>query len=337
MDIDSITSRQEKAIVSFLKVYAANRAKTARNGFSFLPKPTTLAFMATELDEIPGKKAAYHRMESALYILAENQHCPPSLAELARHCGLSEFHFQKMFKRWVGISPKRFSQYLSKEYIKTLLDEGIKPLDAGYQAGLSGPARLHDLFIHTEAISPAQYKARGQGMLIHYGFHESPFGNYLLAVTDKGICHLDFTDSSQQQTLFGLSEQWPCSDLHRNESMTEPVHQRLFGKMSEQPEQISVLLKGTNFQIQVWQALLRIPYGQLCSYETLAQLAGRPAATRACASAIARNSIAWLIPCHRVIKKIGESGQYRWGAERKKIILGFEAATHDKNNTLPDA
>ncbi len=283
--------------------------------------------MVTEPDKISAKKATYHKMEAALYILAESRHCPPSLAELASDCGLSEFHFQKMFKRWVGISPKRFSQYLSKEYIKTLLDNGVKPLEASYQAGLSGPARLHDLFIHTQAITPGQYKAKGQGLRIHYGFHESPFGDYLLALTDKGICHLEFTDSNPQQGLSGLHEQWPFSELQRNQSVTEPVHERLFGNMSKTTEPVSLLLKGTNFQIQVWQALLKIPYGQLCSYETLAQLAEKPAATRACASAIARNSIAWLIPCHRVIKKIGETGQYRWGAERKKIILGFEAST----------
>ena len=293
--------------------------------------------MATEPEKIPGKNATYDKIQSALYILAQNQHSPPSLAQLANDCGLSEFHFQKMFKRWVGISPKRFSQYLSKEYIKTLLDEGIKPLDASYQAGLSGPAHLHDLFIQTEAVSPAQYRAKGQGLRIHYGFHESPFGDYLLAVTDKGICHLEFTTTSRQQSLSELREQWPFSDPIRDEAKTESVHRRLFGNMSEKTGQISLLLKGTNFQIQVWQALLRIPYGQLCSYETLAEMTGKPAATRACASAIARNSIAWLIPCHRVIKKTGESGQYRWGAERKKIILGFEAAILGKNNTTFDA
>ncbi len=275
-------------------------------------------------------------MESALHILAQNQQRPPSLSELASACGLSEFHFQRIFKRWVGISPKRFSQYLSKEYIKTLLDEGVKPLDASYQAGLSGPGRLHDLFVHTEAISPAQYQAKGQGLNIYYGFHESPFGNYLLALTEKGICHLEFIETSEQQTLWALRTQWPLSDFDSNQSVTEPVHNKLFGKMSANPQQISLLLKGTNFQIQVWQALLRIPYGKLCSYESLAHLTGKPASTRACASAIARNSIAWLIPCHRVVRKIGESGQYRWGARRKKIIIGFEAATSGKNYNSTD-
>lgn len=336
MGVDSITSHPQKAIVSFLNFTASSPPKTARNGFSFGPKPISLHLMATDSDRTQCKQATYHKMESALHILAQNQHLPPTLSELASACGLSEFHFQRMFKRWVGISPKRFSQYLSKEYIKTLLDEGIKPLDASYQAGLSGPGRLHDLFVRTEAISPAQYKSKGRGLNIHYGFHESPFGDYLLAVTDKGICHLEFIENSQQQTLSALRIQWPLSVLHSNESLTRPVHNKLFGNMSANPQQISLLLKGTNFQIQVWQALLRIPYGKLCSYESLAHLAGKPASTRAGASAIARNSIAWLIPCHRVIRKTGEGGQYRWGARRKKIIIGFEAATCSQNNKFTD-
>ena len=273
---------------------------------------------------------SYQTMAVALNYLAENHHQQPTLRELATLSGLSESRFQRLFTCWVGISPKRFSQFLSKEYIKSLLDAGIKPLDACYQAGLSGPGRLHELFIHTEAISPTQYKALGKGITIHYGFHESPFGKYLLALTDKGICHLEFITAGMEESLNLLHDHWPDSTLIHNDEISKVVHEKLFVNVSGQREAISIFLKGTNFQIQVWQALLKIPYGKISTYAELASLAGNQAATRASASAIARNNIAWLIPCHRVVRKIGESGQYRWGADRKKIILAYEGATAHK-------
>jgi len=275
---------------------------------------------------------SYQTMAVALNYLAENHYQQPTLRELATLSGLSESHFQRLFTRWVGISPKRFSQFLSKDYIKSLLDVGIKPPDACYQAGLSGPGRLHELFIHAEAISPAQYKALGKGITIHYGFHASPFGKYLLALTDKGICHLEFITTEMDENLDSLRANWPDSTLIHDDQITKVAHEKLFDNVSGQREAISIFLKGTNFQIQVWQALLKIPYGRISTYEQLASLAGNKAATRASASAIARNNIAWLIPCHRVVRKIGESGQYRWGADRKKIILAYEGATTHKDS-----
>jgi AraC family transcriptional regulator, regulatory protein of adaptative response / methylated-DNA-[protein]-cysteine methyltransferase len=278
---------------------------------------------------------SYQTMAVALNYLADNHDNQPTLKELATLSGLSEFHFQKLFTRWVGISPKRFSQFLSKEYIKSLLDAGMKPMDACYQAGLSGPGRIHELFIHTEAISPAQYKALGKGITIHYGIHDSPFGKYLLGLTDKGICHLEFITTGMEESLNSLHANWPGSNLIQNDQITKTVHEKLFDSVTGKKEAISLLLKGTNFQIQVWQALLKIPYGRISTYEELASLAGNQSATRASASAIARNNIAWLIPCHRVVKKIGESGQYRWGADRKKIILAYEGATSQKDDSSP--
>ena len=275
----------------------------------------------------------YTIMEKALHILVARHDDPPSLQELANSCGLSEYHFQKQFSRWVGISPKRFSQYLSKEHVKSLLDQGLPPLEAGYQAGLSGPGRLHDLFINTEAMTPAQYRKQGQGLAINYGIHDSPFGPYLLAVTDRGICHLAFIVDGEPAAVAQLESLWPLSAISRNDDITQATHDKLFGAtpgaLHSNNRPISLLLKGTNFQIQVWQALLKIPYGRVSSYENLAFLAGKPAATRASASAIARNQIAWLIPCHRVVRKIGETGQYRWGKDRKQVILGYEAASLD--------
>jgi len=275
----------------------------------------------------PAESPAYATMEKALYLLADQHISPASLGELAAACGLSEFHFQKLFSRWVGISPKRFCQYLDKEYIKNLLDAGLTPLGACYQTGLSGPGRLHDLFITTEAVTPAQYHKQGCDLTIEYGIHQSPFGAYLVAVTSQGICHMAFITGSPDAAINQLQRLWPLSHLRREEGFTLKTHNRLFNGRPDGDRPVSILLKGTNFQIQVWLALLRIPYGQVTSYEQLAHLAGNPDATRACASAIAANQIAWLIPCHRVIRKLGETGQYRWGSTRKRLILGYEAAT----------
>lgn len=278
------------------------------------------------VDKDTSDNTIYQAMETALYTLAEHHDSPPSLKELAQTCGMSEFHFQKLFTRWVGISPKRFSQFLSKEYIKSLLDAGMKPLDACYQAGLSGPGRLHELFINTEAMSPSQYKNLGKGLHIRYGIHDSPFGRYLLAVTDKGICQMTFISDNQDYVLEELHNNWSLASLTDDKSFTQQFHDRIFGSAPGEYDPLTLILKGTNFQIQVWQALLKIPFGKIASYEDIAAFSGKPSATRACASAIARNNIAWLVPCHRVVRKIGESGQYRWGASRKKLILAYEGA-----------
>lgn len=269
----------------------------------------------------------YRTIEQALQYLAESRQAPPSLAELAGLAGLSEYHFQKLFTRWVGISPKRFSQFLSKEHLKALLDAGMKPLDACYQAGLSGPGRMHDLLVHTEAVTPAQYRTLGRELVIRYGFHDSPFGPYLLAITDRGICQLEFLPGDHDRLVGNLVERWPLSRIVRDQAGTQVIHERLFGAMAGDTRPLALLLKGTNFQIQVWQALLKIPFGSVTAYDEVASLAGRPQAVRACASAIARNNIGWLIPCHRVIRKIGDTGRYRWGDARKRIMLGYESAS----------
>jgi AraC family transcriptional regulator of adaptative response/methylated-DNA-[protein]-cysteine methyltransferase len=284
------------------------------------------------MSEVTAGNRTYQTIELALYCMAERYQSPPTLAELADQAGLSEYHFQKLFTQWAGISPKRFSQFLSKEYLKQLLGKGMKPLDACYQAGLSGPGRMHDLLVSTEAVTPAQYRSSGKDMVIYYGTHQSPFGPYLLAVTDRGICQLNFISGNifdnSQQLLTELKQQWSLSTVIEEPDMTSTIHNR-FGQPTASHRAVSLFLKGTNFQIQVWQALLKIPFGSVTAYEDVAKLTGRPEATRACASAIARNNIGWLIPCHRVIRKIGETGQYRWGGNRKKIMLGYEAAHLD--------
>lgn len=265
----------------------------------------------------------YLLVERAINYLLDHHTEQPDLAEIASHVGLSEFYFQRLFVEWVGISPKRFLQFLTREHMKTLLDRGYSTLDASYQVGLSGSGRSHELFVNTEAITPAQYKKLGKAMSIKYGFHASPFGEYLLAITDKGICHISFVDKSEAETEAVFKGEWQLAKLERNEKLTLDIHKQLFA--SDATQEIKLLLRGTQFQIQVWQALLSIPFGAVSNYEKLATAIGNSSATRATASAIAKNKIAYLIPCHRVIRKIGESGEFRWGKNRKKILLAYES------------
>ncbi|MDG2091269.1 MAG: methylated-DNA--[protein]-cysteine S-methyltransferase [Gammaproteobacteria bacterium] len=266
----------------------------------------------------------YLLIEAAINYLLEHHTEQPELAEIAAHAGLSEFYFQRLFVDWVGISPKRFLQFLTREHMKTLLDRGYSTMNSTYQVGLSGSGRSHELFVSTEAITPAQYKKLGKGLSIEYGFHSSPFGDYLLAITEKGICHISFVEHSEQETEATFKAEWCLATVNRNENITTESHQQLFSSNSAQ--KIKLLLRGTQFQIQVWQALLNIPFGTVSNYEKLAATIGKSAATRAAASAIAKNKIAYLIPCHRVIRKIGESGEFRWGKNRKKILLAYESA-----------
>jgi len=273
-----------------------------------------------------------HKTQQEHYLLVERaidylmaQHTKqPELAEIAEHIGLSEFYFQRLFVDWVGISPKRFLQFLTREHMKTLLDQGYSTLEATYQAGLSGNGRSYELFINTEAITPAQYRKLGKELTINYGFHDSPFGRYLLAVTDRGVCQISFIEHSEELTETAFKDDWLKADIRYKPQLTGEVHQQLFS--TDASQHIKLLLRGTPFQIQVWQALLSIPFGTVSNYEKLAGAIGNSAATRATASAIARNRIAFLIPCHRVIRKIGESGEFRWGKSRKKILLAYESA-----------
>lgn len=266
----------------------------------------------------------YHLVEKSINYLLENYSEQPDLRELAQHAGLSEFYFQRLFVDWVGISPKRFLQFLTREHMKVLLDRGYSTMDAAYQVGLSGSGRSHELFVKSEAITPSQYKKLGKNLEIYYGFHSSPFGEYLLAITHKGICHISFIEHSKEDTEACFKEEWLLANLRHSHERTIDSHKQLFSSDSSQA--ITLLLRGTPFQIQIWQALLSIPFGAVSNYEKIATAIGRRSATRATASAIAKNKIAYLIPCHRVIRKVGESGDFRWGKSRKKILLAYESA-----------
>lgn len=274
----------------------------------------------------------YTRVEKALVFLEGNFKRQPSLEEIAEAAGLSEFHFQRLFGRWVGISPKRFLQFLTKEYAKRLLEDSRDVLDVAYESGLSGPGRLHDLFVTCEAMTPGEYRLKGDGIRISYGFHPSPFGRFMLAQTDRGICALRFVrDDGEEGAARALRAAWPNADLARDQTATAEPAERIFHfPQVGASEPLHLFVKGTNFQIKVWEALLKIPLGKAVSYEDIAAFIGTPTAARAVGGAVGANPIPFLIPCHRVIRKLGEFGNYGEGPQRKKAILGWEAALHER-------
>jgi AraC family transcriptional regulator of adaptative response/methylated-DNA-[protein]-cysteine methyltransferase len=273
----------------------------------------------------------YERIERAIRFLQSHHHEQPALSEMARSVNLSEYHFQRLFARWVGISPKRFMQYLTKEQAKHLLTQSKDLLSVSHATGLSGPSRLHDLFVTCEAVTPGEYKQRGEGVEIRYGIHSSPFGECLVAKTDRGICNLMFVqDHERDAAITFLKDNWPAAEFTEDYGGTRVVIEQmmdLFQTRSSTP--LRLFLSGTNFQIKVWEALLQIIPGSVVSYEDVAIHIGMPGASRAVGNAISRNPIPVLIPCHRVIRKSGEFGGYRWGASRKKALLGWEMAKVD--------
>lgn len=270
----------------------------------------------------------YQRIEKAIDYLEENFQDQPSLHELAGYLNMSPFHFQRMFKRWAGISPKRFLQFLTIEHAKKLLDDNRNVLDATYESGLSSPGRLHDLFVNIEAVTPGEFKSKGAGVEITYGIHPSPFGECLLALTERGVCGLIFlSNGKKREAVAALQSQWQEARLSENLQTTKPLFDQIFRPAPDAGKpSISLFLKGTNFQIKVWEALLRIPPGCVCSYEDVAKYLGEPTAARAVGNAVAANPVVFIIPCHRVIRKIGVFGNYRHGTARKKAMIGWEVA-----------
>jgi len=267
----------------------------------------------------------YLRIEQAILYLEDHYKDQPSLEEVAANIGLSEYHFQRLFTRWSGVSPKRFLQFLTKEGAKELLDQSENLLDTTHQVGLSSLGRLHDLFVTTEAVSPGEYKSHGEGVTIRYGLHASPFGKCLVAVTERGICHLGFTQTSEGAAIDNLVADWKNARMIEDNRGTAPLIEPIFD-IKYRGKPLNIHLRGTNFQLKVWEALLKIPTGVVTTYEGLAQRIGQPAATRAVGTAVGHNPIAVLIPCHRVIRKVGEFGNYRYGALRKKALLAYESA-----------
>ncbi|HJN03941.1 MAG TPA: methylated-DNA--[protein]-cysteine S-methyltransferase [Alphaproteobacteria bacterium] len=277
----------------------------------------------------------YDRMGAALALIEARFPEPVALGELAAAVGLSPHHFQRVFRRWAGISPKRFQQYLALERAKDALAQSQSVLDAAFEAGLSGPGRLHDLFMACEAMTPGEYKARARDLDIAYGFGPSPFGECLVMTTAHGVCGLGFVDGSgaapRAAAFAELSADWRAANFAEQPGVAAEVLTRIFDPAKRSTRPLTLLLKGTNFQIKVWEALLRIPPGRVISYLDLAQRLGTPAGARAVGGAVAANSISWLIPCHRVIRKSGAVHRYRWGPARKMAMLGWEAAQAEAN------
>lgn len=267
----------------------------------------------------------YHRIEQAIHYLKDHFREQPDLDEVARQVHVSPFHFQRMFKNWAGISPKKFLQYISVEHAKLLLQQQRSLSDASFETGLSGTSRLHDLFISIEGMTPGEYKNGGSQLQINYSFAESPFGNIIVASTAKGICHLAFADE-EKKAFTELQTRFPNAAFRQVVDAIQQNALFIFSQDWKNLSSIKLHLKGTAFQLKVWEALLKVPAGQLTTYSGIAAATGNDKASRAVGSAVGDNPVAFLIPCHRVIKSTGVIGDYHWGSDRKTAIIGWEAA-----------
>jgi AraC family transcriptional regulator of adaptative response/methylated-DNA-[protein]-cysteine methyltransferase len=267
----------------------------------------------------------YERIEKAIVFLKENFKEQPDLDEVARQVHLSPFHFQKLFVDWAGVSPKKFLQFLSVEYAKDLLKQKLPIADVSYETGLSGTSRLHDLFIGIEGMTPGEYKNDGGGLAINFSFAETIFGNIIIASTSKGVCHLSFVNN-EKEGIDNLKSYFPKASFVQKTDLIQQDALHFFSYDWNDLRKIKLHLKGTAFQLKVWQSLLQIPLGNASTYGQIANEIQQPAAARAVGTAIGSNPVAFLIPCHRVIRSSGVIGEYHWGSNRKTAILGWEAA-----------
>ncbi|MBL7857993.1 MAG: methylated-DNA--[protein]-cysteine S-methyltransferase [Cyclobacteriaceae bacterium] len=271
----------------------------------------------------------YQRIEQAIQYLEDNVHHQPELDDVAEKVHLSPFHFQRIFTEWAGISPKRFLQYLTVDFLKDKLQQSRNLLEAAEAAGLSSQSRVYDLFTTLEAVTPQEYKQHGSGIRIDYGVHETPFGDCLLGVTSRGICWMSFirTDEDPIVELEKMKAHWYGAVFHPDQEIAKHFIQQIFPSVENiANKKLHLFVKGTNFQIKVWEALLKIPMGGVRTYQDVATAIQNPRAVQAVGSAVGSNHIAYLIPCHRVIRKDGILGEYRWTSTRKKSIIGWEMA-----------
>jgi AraC family transcriptional regulator, regulatory protein of adaptative response / methylated-DNA-[protein]-cysteine methyltransferase len=269
----------------------------------------------------------YERIARVIRYLDEHHAEQPDLAMLAKRAGLSTFHFHRLFSEWAGVTPKDFLQCLTVARVKESLQRGKSILDSALDAGLSGPGRAHDLCVNLEAASPGEMKSGGTGWTITAGFAETPFGKCLIAESPRGICHLAFIEAENEDEAWSeLRENWPKARLIRDHSAAKKIAAQIFTRTSRPSRRpLRGFVKGTPFQLRVWRALMRIPPGQLTSYGRLAEALGIPSAARAVGSAVGANSLAYLIPCHRVIRETGVIGEYRWGSVRKRALVAWES------------
>ena len=274
----------------------------------------------------------FSRIEEAISYINNNFKAQPGLEEIAEKIHLSPFHFQRLFTEWAGVSPKKFLQYISVEYAKNILkDKQASLFDAAYETGLSGTSRLHDLFIKIEGMTPGEFKNDGENLIINYSYAESPFGDILVASTPKGICHMAFADD-ETQALHKLQNNFPNAQLRQMVDLIQQNALYIFTHDWSKLNKIKLHLRGTDFQLKVWEALLKIPMGQLSTYGSIANKIKNPNASRAVGSAIGSNPVAFLIPCHRVIQSTGAFGQYMWGVARKTAMIGWEGAKSSLGN-----
>lgn len=255
---------------------------------------------------------------------ASNGGTSPGLAELAAQADLSPFHFQRLFKRWAGVSPKQFARFLTLEHAKTTLEQSASVLNTAFDVGLSGGSRLHDLFVSVEAMTPGEYKAQGRDLVIRHGVHDTPFGPALILVTERGVCGFDFIAGTPARALKDAKARWPLSRFVADDKATAAVAAKMFTCTKD----MRLLLRGTNFRLQVWAALLRIPPANISTYGAIAEAIGKPKAVRAVGTALAANPIGYLVPCHRVLRSTGLFKNYRWGASRRHAMLAWEAANN---------
>jgi AraC family transcriptional regulator, regulatory protein of adaptative response / methylated-DNA-[protein]-cysteine methyltransferase len=284
------------------------------------------SFVVETIKMKPQDTLNYNRIAEAIEYLAGNFQDQPDLDQVAKKVHLSPFHFQRLFTEWAGVSPKKFLQFLTIEYAKTVLREKQSNVfDAAFKTGLSGTGRLHDLFIKIEGMTPGEYKNGGAELFINYSFAESPFGKLLVASTDKGVCHMAFADE-EEEALLQLKRKFPNARYKQLVDLIQQNALYIFTHDWNTLDQVKLHLKGTPFQLKVWETLLKIPVGGLSTYKAIAQQVENPNAMRAVGSAIGQNPVAFIIPCHRVIQSAGTFGNYHWGTTRKTAIIGWEAA-----------
>jgi len=274
----------------------------------------------------------YNRIKQAIKYLLENFKCQPSLDELAAHVNMSKFHFQSVFHEWAGISPKQFLSHLTVEALKYEILNTRNLIEASENVGLSSQSRAYDLMVNIESVTPGEFKILGKTLSINYGFAESPFGKCFIATTQRGVCSLQFVDNNEQEVVDEFRLAWGNASFYPDDDIALQIKNKIFS--SEPKEILNLYLKGTPFQLKVWRALLSLPFGSIVSYGGLTQLAEAGQGTRAVASAVARNPIGYIIPCHRVIRNEGVIGQYHWGSERKASIIGWEKSMVNNENHL---
>ena len=273
----------------------------------------------------------YEKIAKAIEFIVANAKEQPSLFDVAEEVSISQFHFQRIFTEWAGVSPKKFLQYITAGYLKDKIRESNSLTELAEAAGLSSQSRVYDHFTSIEAVTPQEFKTSGKGLDISYGYHETPFGNCFIAVTERGICAMAFVDQeTKDEQLIRLAKKWHYARINASQSATYEYIGRIFQPEKKAFGKIPLLVQGTNFQLKVWEALLTIPTGAVTTYQHIARSIGNPGAVRAVGTAVGDNPIAYLIPCHRVIRKEGVLGEYRWGSLRKKALIGCEAAQQNE-------